>query len=230
MPMADKRRLFDVNFWGVVHGCKAAIRHMRLQGGAIINIGSVASDRAIPLLGIYSASKFAVKGYTDTLRMELEEEGVPIAVTLVKPASINTPFTEHARNFMQAEPEFVPPVYAPEEAARAILRCVERPTREIIIGGGGRMMSMMETIAPRLTDYYMERTFFTQQQKHEPAHTPDSLYIPQADGRRRGQTERHTMERSAYTRAALSDAARVLPYVAIGALVAATVRTMRKAG
>jgi short-subunit dehydrogenase len=230
MAMADKRRLFDVNLWGVVHGCKAAVRHLRAQGGAIINIGSVASDRAIPLLGIYSASKFAVKGYTDALRMEVEQAGWPIAVTLVKPASINTPFIEHARNHMRWEPEFAPPVYAPEEVARAILRCAERPIREIIIGGGGRMMSMMETIAPRLTDHYMERTFFTQQQKHERAHTPDALYAPQDDGHRRGPTERHTLERSAYTRAVLSDAARVLPLVAIGALVAATVRTMRKAG
>jgi short-subunit dehydrogenase len=230
MPMADKRRLFDVNFWGVVNGCKAAVRHMRSIGGAIINIGSVASDRAIPLLGIYSASKFAVKGYTDTLRMEVEEAGWPIAVTLVKPASINTPFTEHARNFMTAEPEFAPPVYAPEEVARAILRCAERPTREIIIGGGGRMMSLMETVAPRLTDYYMERALFTQQQKNEPSHGADSLYVPQEDGHRRGRTGRRTMERSAYTRAALSDAARVLPLVAVGALVAATIRTMRKAG
>jgi hypothetical protein len=213
----------------VVHGCKAAVRHLRAQGGAIINIGSVTSDLAIPLLGIYSASKFAVKGYTDTLRMEVEEAGWPIAVTLVKPASINTPFTEHARNFMRAEPELAPPVYAPEEVARAILRCAERPTREVIVGGGGRMLTLAGAVAPRLTDRYMERTMFAQQQKDERAHTPDSLYEPQADGRRRGRTGRYTMERSVYTRAALSDAARMLPIVAVGALVAVAVGTMRKA-
>ena len=229
MPMSDKRRLFDVNFWGVVHGCRTAVRHLRANGGAIINIGSVTSDRAIPLLGIYSASKFAVKGYTDTLRMEVEQAGWPISVTLIKPASIDTPFTEHARNFMRSEPEFAPPVYAPEAVARAILRCAERPTREIIVGGAGRMMSLAETVAPRLTDRYMERALFAQQQKEERAHTSDSLYEPQADGRRRGQTDRYTLERSAYTRAALSDAMRVLPLVAIGALVAATVRNMTKA-
>ena len=230
MPMADKRRLFDVNFWGVVSGCRTAVRHLRANGGAIINIGSVVSERAVPLLGIYGASKFAVKGYTDSLRMEVEEAGWPVAVTLVKPASISTPFTEHARNHMQWEPEFAPPVYAPEAVARAILRCAERPTREIVIGGGGRLMTLAETIAPRMTDRYMERTMFSQQQKDERAHTSDSLYEPQADGQRRGATGRYTMERSAYTTAALSDAARVLPFVAIGALVAATVRSMRKAG
>src|SRR5918993_909993 len=91
VPLEDKRRLFDVNFWGVVHGCRVALPHLKQRGGTIVNVGSVVSDRAVPLLGIYSASKHAVKGYTDALRMELEEDGAPIYVSLVKPASINTP-------------------------------------------------------------------------------------------------------------------------------------------
>jgi len=62
VPIADKRRVFDTNFWGVVHGCKAAVRHLRGRGGAIINIGSVLSEFSVPLQGIYSASKHAVKG------------------------------------------------------------------------------------------------------------------------------------------------------------------------
>ena len=187
-------------------------------------------SQAIPLLGVYSASKFAVKGYTDALRMELEEEGAPIAVTLVKPASINTPFTEHARNYMSQEPEYAPPVYAPEEVAHAILRCAERPTREVTVGGGGRVLSMLGMVAPRLTDHYMERTPFRQQQKDEPADGTDSLYSPRHDGQRRGDTGRYTVERSAYTRAALSDAARMLPLLALGAVVAGSVHAMRKTG
>jgi short-subunit dehydrogenase len=224
VALSDKRRLFDVNFWGVVHGCRAAIRHLRTRGGALINIGSMVSDRAAPLLGIYSASKQAVKGYTDALRMELEEARVPVAVTLVKPASINTPFIEHAGNYMEAEPEFAPPVYAPETVARAILRCAVRPTRDITVGGGGKVMTAMGTVAPRLTDLYMESTLFEQQKKDEAAHSASSLYAPQQDGRRRGPTERMTFGRSGYTRAALSDVGRVLPFIAVGALVAAGLR------
>jgi NAD(P)-dependent dehydrogenase (short-subunit alcohol dehydrogenase family) len=90
IPLADKRRLFDTNFWGVVHGCRSAVRHLRERGGAIINIGSIVSDRAVPLQSIYSASKHAVQGYTDGLRMELEHEKLPISVTLVKPSAIDT--------------------------------------------------------------------------------------------------------------------------------------------
>src|SRR5205085_11602271 len=88
-PLEEKRRVFDVNFWGLVHGCRAAIPHLGTRGGAIINLGSVASDVAIPLLGIYSASKQAVKAYTDALRMELQKEGAPVSITLIKPSSIN---------------------------------------------------------------------------------------------------------------------------------------------
>ena len=221
VPLADKRRLFDINFWGVVHGCRAALRHLRTRGGALINVGSMVSDRASPLLGIYSASKHAVKGYTDALRMELEEERVPVAVTLVKPAAINTPFIEHAGNYMDAEPEFPPPIYAPEVVAEAILRCAVRPTRDITVGGAGRVITAMSAISPRLTDLYMESTMFEQQKKKEAPHTGSSLYAPQRDGRRRGPSERVTLRRSAYTRAALSDVGRVLPFIAVGAIVAA---------
>ena len=111
------------------------------RGGTIINIGSVVSDRAIPLQGMYSASKHAVIGYTDALRMELEHDELPITVTLVKPASINTPFVEHARNYMPEAPTLPPPVYAPEVVAEAILRCAERRFREVTVGGGGRVLT-----------------------------------------------------------------------------------------
>ena len=228
VPLSDKRRLFDINFWGVVHGCRTAVPHLKQRGGALINIGSVVSDRATPLLAIYSASKHAVKGYTDGLRMELEEEGAPIALTLVKPAAINTPFIEHAGNYMDVEPEFPPPVYAPEVVARAILHCAERPTREITVGGAGRMITAMGTLAPRLTDVYMESAMFDQQKSDRPARGQDALYAPQRDGRRRGPTKRMTLSRSAYTRAALSDVGRAIPVVAAGALLVAAVRRTQR--
>lgn len=229
IPLADKRRLFDINFWGVVHGCRTAVPHLKRHGGALINIGSIVSDRASPLVGIYSASKHAVKAYTDALRMELEEEGAPVAVTLVKPAAINTPFIEHAANYMEAEPEFPPPVYAPEVVARAILRCAERPTRDITVGGAGKMMTAIGTMAPRLTDLYMEAAMFEQQKKDAPPRPTDALWEPQRDGRRRGPTERVTLKRSAYTRAAMSDVSRAIPAIAAGALIVAGLRRRGRA-
>jgi NADP-dependent 3-hydroxy acid dehydrogenase YdfG len=90
LPETDMRQLFETNFWGVVNGSEVALRHLRDQGGALINVGSLESDRAFPLQGIYAASKHAVKGFTDALRMELEADDVPVSVTLVKPASIGS--------------------------------------------------------------------------------------------------------------------------------------------
>ena len=101
----DNHRLFQTNFWGVVNGSLEAVKHLRKDGGALINLGSELSEVAVPLQGMYAASKHAVKGYTDALRMELEHDKLPIAVTLIKPAAIDTMFSVHARNYMDVEPK-----------------------------------------------------------------------------------------------------------------------------
>ncbi len=225
VSLEDKRKLFETNFWGVVHGCRTAVRHLSQRGGVIINIGSIVSDRAVPLQSIYSASKHAVQGYTDGLRMELEHDNIPISVTLVKPSAINTPFVEHARNYMEKAPTLPPPVYAPEVVAEAILECAEQPVREITVGGGGRMLAVMGMLAPRTMDIYMEQTMFRQQKTDtRPAQTEDSLYSPRADGAAEGPYEGHVMKSSAYTRAMLSDVTRALPFIAAGVAVAEGVR------
>jgi NAD(P)-dependent dehydrogenase (short-subunit alcohol dehydrogenase family) len=228
VPMEDKKRLFDVNFWGVVNGCRTAVRHLRNRGGTIINVGSVVSDRAIPLQGMYSASKHAVLGYTDALRMELEHDRLPITMTLVKPGSINTPFIEHARNYMREAPTLPPPVYAPEVVAETILRCAERRFREVTVGGGGRMLTLIGRVAPRTMDVYMERSLFDQQQdKSGRVQTRDNLYYPTHDGSASGPYEGHVKRSSMYTRAVMSDFTRALPFIAAGAVIAAGVRHRR---
>src|SRR5690606_16109139 len=110
----DSKQRFETNFWSLDNGSVIAARHLRLTGGAIINIGSTLSDVAIPLQGMYSASKHAVKGFPEALRMELEADEAPISVTLVKPAAIDTPYKDHAKNYLGVQPENPPPVYAPE--------------------------------------------------------------------------------------------------------------------
>jgi len=222
IDLDDARRLFDVNFWGVVNGSNAAIPHLRAQGGALINIGSMVSEQAVPLQGIYVASKHAVKGYTDTLRLELEEDGAPISVTLVKPAAIDTPFFEHAKNYMEAAPKPPAPVYDPTVVARAILECAERPVRDVFVGGGGRMIAGMGSVAPRLTDKYLERSMFDSQKYDHPGDGSDSLYAPSGpEGRERGRYDGHVMKSSAYTTAALHPATTALVVLGVGLAAAA---------
>jgi short-subunit dehydrogenase len=221
LSLDDMRRQMDVNYWGQVYGSRVAVRHLRDHGGALINVGSALSDRAIPLQGNYCAAKHALKAFTDALRMELAEQGVPISVTLVKPASIDTPFFEKAKTYLGTEPQPVPPVYAPEVVASVILSAAERPLREVIAGGAGAKLSAAR-FAPRLADLYMERWTFDSQSTGMPAiHRPDNLHTPvAADGGERGQNWRgHTRESSLYTKAMLRPArtAAILGVCAIAA-------------
>ncbi|UOQ71139.1 SDR family oxidoreductase [Hymenobacter cellulosilyticus] len=114
IPVEDMRKLFDTNVWGLIYGSLEAVKHLKQRGGTIINIGSILSESTAILQTIYSASKHAVKGFTDGLRMELEMDEAPVVVTLIKPAAIDTPYPLHAKNYMEREAQHAPPAYAPK--------------------------------------------------------------------------------------------------------------------
>jgi len=213
--LEDQRRLFETNYWGVVHGSMVACAHLRQRGGSLINVGSVLSEIAIPVQGTYCASKHAVKAYTDALRMELEEEGALMYVSLIKPSAIDTPYVQHAKNLMPVEPMNPPPVYAPETVAEAILHCAEYPERDVYVGGGGRVLVEAGHHAPRLTDKLMEAAMFDLQksERQKPENRSDSLYEPSVDGEERGGYPGHVAESSVYTKAS------VHPFIA-GTLIA----------
>ena len=205
VSMDDQRRLFDTNFWGIVHGSRTAVKHLSATGGALINMGSVTSDRAIPLQGIYSASKHAIKAYTDALRMELEHDGAPVSVTLIKPASIDTPYWRHAKNYMMYKPKNPPPLYAPDVVADAVLFCAENPRRDVVIGSSGQLAAVAGINAPRITDQVMKQTLFDMQMSNDPADGEDvnNLHAPSGDLEERGGGVR-VSESSLYTRTALN--------------------------
>lgn len=155
-PIEDIEKVVQINLMGVIHGCKAALPHLAAQGsGQIINIGSAVSRRSAPLLGVYATTKHGVKGFTDALRMELERDHPGIDVTLILPASINTPFFEHARSNMGVQPRPLPPVYEPEVAAEAIVASVERPQRDVYIGSAAKTLATLEAVSPAFADRLM---------------------------------------------------------------------------
>lgn len=147
-------RVMRVNFLGHVHGAKAALPAMRRGGGGVvIGISSVEGVRAVPLHGPYTASKMALRGFYDCLRMELAADGAPIAVTTILPASIDTPFFEHARSKLDGRmPKPPPPVYSADVVARAIVRAAQRPTREVPVGGSAIGFFLGQRLNPALTD------------------------------------------------------------------------------
>lgn len=226
VSVSDMRQLFETNFWGLVYGSTIAARHLKERGGAIINLGSTLSDRAIPLQGMYCASKHAVKGFTDALRMELEAEKAPVSVTLIKPSGIDTPYTKHARNYLPVEPKNPPPVYAPEVVAEAILHCATHPERDVFAGAGGKMISAQGYHLPRLTDKYMEKVILRQQMTDRPndESVHRGLYEPSGELKERGGYPGHVSETSLYTKASLHPLLTAACAVGAGLTVAALLR------
>ncbi|MBY0512427.1 MAG: SDR family NAD(P)-dependent oxidoreductase [Gemmataceae bacterium] len=150
---ADSRRLFDVNFWGAVNGSLAALPHLKKQGGALINVGSEVSEAYMPLLGMYTATKHAVKGFTDALRVEIEVlDKAPVSVTLIQPTAVDTPFPQHARNYLPQEAKLPTPQIEPAKVAEAILDAAEHPTRDKRVGIVAKMNTTMAQLTPGIAD------------------------------------------------------------------------------
>ena len=151
-PLDEHQKLFQTNYFGAVHGALTAIEHLRGHGGAIVTVGSIASDLPSPVLSAYSASKHAVKGFVDALRMELTADKLPISVTLIKPSGIDTPIAQHAANHVEGEARIPPPVYDPSLVAEAILDAAQHSRRDITVGGAGRLQVLLGTHFPTLLD------------------------------------------------------------------------------
>ncbi|MFC0253850.1 SDR family oxidoreductase [Massilia consociata] len=180
----DGRRLFDINFWGMVHGSLVALPHLRKQGGALVNLGSEASEVAIPMQGMYSASKHAVKGFTDALRIEVEQmDESPVSITLIEPTAVDTPLPQHARNYMDREPKLPSPQVDPHEVAAAILHAAVVPMRTVRVGVIAELDILMEKIAPRLVDRLSVLQVPRQQQDIPPRNPDGALYASRASGR-----------------------------------------------
>lgn len=204
----DHRRLFDVNFWSVVYGSTVALKTLKQRGGALINLGSVASDVALPVQGMYSVTKHAIEGYTTALRRELAAEDAPVSITLIQPAAIATPFAEHAKNYTGKEPKLPEPLYSAESVANAILHAATHPERTVHVGGAGKVMTWIEEYAPQIYD--LTATLFKQMQLGDaPNHQQGALYTPGEDGRTSSKTQgggRRSLYTAARTNSTLTGA------------------------
>jgi hypothetical protein len=173
----------DVNFMGQVHGARAALPWLARTHGALVCVGSTLSDRGVPLQGIYCASKHALKGWLDALRVELQKDGAGVRVTLIKPSSINTPLFNKAKTQLGVMPRPIPPVYRAELAAAAILRAAAGDERDLFVGGAGKGLAVAERLSPALVDVQQRLQGFGSQQTDWPKSTeaPHNLYEPLED-------------------------------------------------
>ena len=202
-PEDEHQRLFQVNYFGAVHGCLAAVPVLREAGGALITVGSIASDIPSPAMGAYSATKHAIKAYVGALRIELQEQAPLISVTLVKPAGIDTPIGQHGVNHLGGEAQIPPPVYDPQIVADAILDCAERPRREVTVGGAGRAQVLFAEHFPTLFERLATgmTAKLTDPARRQPR--PSNLFDASIRAGEERSGEQRPRRTSAYTAAAL---------------------------
>ena len=165
----DFEWLFGINFWGVVHGTKAFLPHLRASGeGHVVNVSSVFALISVPGQGAYNASKAAVRGFTDALRMELEMSGAPVSATSVHPGGINTNISRNSRGDASVEKLGLDTergrekfdkllVTDSEEAARAVLRAVKKNKRRVLVGRDACFIDGMARLLPSAYQHAVKR-------------------------------------------------------------------------
>jgi short-subunit dehydrogenase len=178
------RRATEVTYLGTVHGTMAALRRMTPRNrGVIVQVGSALAYRAIPLQAAYCGAKFAVRGFTDSVRTELLHDKSDVHITMVQLPAVNTPQFSWCRTRLPNHPQPVAPIFDPDVPAEAVYWAATHRRRELIVGGSALKAILASIVAPGLADRYLGRTGYDGQQvKGEPVapDRPDNLFQPVA--------------------------------------------------
>lgn len=158
----DFQWIMNINFWGVVHGTQAFLPALERAGeGHVINISSLFGLITTPAMSAYNASKFAVRGYTEALRQELDLVGKPISATCVHPGGIKTNIARDARMDSTIEGFIVESqekgrtdfeklfITTPDSAAKTILKAVRRNQRRVLVGPDAQALDLVQRAFPQ---------------------------------------------------------------------------------
>ena len=158
----------------------ALARMVPRDHGAIVQVGSALAYRAIPLQSAYCGAKFAIRGFTDSVRTELMHDGSAVWITMVQLPALNTPQFSWCRSKLPDHPQPVPPIFQPEVAAEAIVWAAHHRRRELEVGASAVKAIVGTTISPRFADWYLARTGFDSQQVEglRVGERPDNLFAP----------------------------------------------------
>jgi NADP-dependent 3-hydroxy acid dehydrogenase YdfG len=182
---AEFARATQVTYLGTVYGTMAALRRMTPRDrGAIVQVGSALAYRAIPLQSAYCGGKFAIRGFTDSVRTELLHNRSRVWISMVQLPAVNTPQFSWCRTKLPNHPQPVPPIFQPEVPARAVVWAAHHRRREITVGGSAVKAIVGQKVAPRLADWYLGRSGYdTQQIPDMPIAPgrPDNLFEPVPD-------------------------------------------------
>lgn len=179
---AEFKRATEVTYLGYVHGTMAALKRMVPRDhGTIVQVGSALAYRAIPLQSAYCGAKFAVRGFTDSVRTELMHDKSRVWITMVQLPGVNTPQFNWCLSKLPKHPMPVPPIYQPEVPAEAVYYAAHRRRREVWVGGSAVMVILGNKLAPWLADRYLAKTGVQSQQMQDrpvDAGRPANLFEP----------------------------------------------------
>ena len=177
----EVKRGTEVTYLGQVHGMMSALKRMRTRNrGTIVNVGSALAYRSVPLQSIYCGAKFAIRGFTDSLRSEIIHDKLDVHVTMVDLPAVNTPQFDWAMNKMGFRAQPVPPIYEPEVPARAILFAATHRRREVWVGFPTVKAIWANRVAPAWIDRYLAKAGYTGQLTDTPLpkDAPANLFAP----------------------------------------------------
>lgn len=174
----ELRRVLEVNFFGVVYGFWAALPALKESRGTFLHVSSALAYRGIPLQAAYCSAKAAARTFLESARVEQQQQATGVDISLVLPGAINTPQFDRDRQKLGKQPQPVPPIYQPEPFAEAVLRCAERPIRELPISWGAQKLLWGQKLSPRAGDWVLRRTGWKRQHTNEdkPVGSPDNLF------------------------------------------------------
>jgi short-subunit dehydrogenase len=179
------KRATEVTYLGAVYGTMAALRRMVARDrGTIVQVGSALSYRAIPLQAAYCGSKFAMRGFTDSIRTELRHDKSNVHITMVQLPGANTTQFNWCRSKLPEHPMPVPPIYQPEIPAEAVYWAAHHRRRELWVGYSTVQAILGNKLAPSFADWYLAKTGFSGQQMQDrpvSRDRPDNLYEPVQD-------------------------------------------------
>ena len=182
-PPEAFRRVIDTNLFGYVYGARTVLPSFRQRGrGVLINNASIYGLVGAPYLSAYITTKFAVRGFSECLRLELRDTP-NIHVCTILPASIDTPIFQHAANYTGRAVKPLRPVYPAEKVADAIVQCALYPRREVIVGNAGRGMAVLHAVVPALYERLSIRQVEMDHFQNRPVpHSPGNLFQPMEEG------------------------------------------------
>jgi NAD(P)-dependent dehydrogenase (short-subunit alcohol dehydrogenase family) len=178
-PLRDVEQVFQTNLMGYVYGMRAALARFEKQGaGIVINNASILGRVSAPYLSIYNASKFAIRGITESVAQEWMDHK-KIHLCLVEPGPIDTPIWQHGANYTGRNVRALEPASKADEVARAFLAQATAPQPEVVVGKAGSAEVALRRVAPRLGSKLMKRYIEKMLFEREPAEdTSGNLYEP----------------------------------------------------